>query len=170
MQQAVLHHHPNLPATYRFTNRSSSTLFTRQCTERFRTAVSRPYLLHLHLVSAPATDPLHFSDFATVTFTEEERSWLEKTCPYLTKEYLSYLSTYRFKPEQVKIEFIPVSEDNLKGKLEIHIIGPWVETILWEVPLMACLSETYFQTVFTDWDYEGQEGIDVNYLHQYFTH
>lgn len=58
MQQAVLHHYPNLPATYRFTNRSSSTLFTRQCIERFRTAISRPYLLHLHLVSS-ATDPLH---------------------------------------------------------------------------------------------------------------
>ncbi len=170
MQQAVLHHYPNLPATYRFTNRSSSTLFTRQCIERFRTAVSRPFLLHPYLVSAPAADHLHFSDFATIILTEEEKLWLEKTSPYLTKAYLSYLSAYRFKPEQVKIKFIPVPEDNLRGKLEIDIIGPWVETILWEVPLMACLSETYFQTVFTDWNYEGQEGMVANYLHQYFIH
>ena len=36
--------------------------------------------------------------------------------------------------------------------------GLWVETILWEVPLMACLSELYFAVVNTDWDYEGQPG------------
>ena len=37
--------------------------------------------------------------------------------------------------------------------------GPWVETILWEVPLMACLSEMYFLTTDTDWNYDGQEGF-----------
>jgi hypothetical protein len=30
---------------------------------------------------------------------------------------------------------------------------------MWEVPLMACLSETYFQVDMIDWDYTGQEGI-----------
>lgn len=89
----------------------------------------------------------------------EEQLWLERTCPYFTKEYLSYLSAYRFRPEQVKVKYVPVTEDNLKGKLEIDIIGPWVETILWEVPLMACLSEAFFQTTFTDWTYDGQDGV-----------
>lgn len=100
-----------------------------------------------------------FSDFATIILTEEERLWLEKTCPYFTKEYLSYLSAYRFQPEQVKVKYIPVTEDDLEGQLEIDIIGPWVETILWEVPLMACLSEAYFQTTFTVWTYDGQDGM-----------
>ena len=36
--------------------------------------------------------------------------------------------------------------------------GLWVETIMWEVPLMACLSELYFSVVNTDWDYAGQPG------------
>ena len=40
MQQAVLRHFPDIQATYRFTNRNSSTLFSRQCIERFQTAVS----------------------------------------------------------------------------------------------------------------------------------
>lgn len=98
-------------------------------------------------------------DFATITLGEEEQIWLGKTCPYFTKEYLSYLSAYRFRPEQVKVKYIPVTEDNLKGNLEIDITGPWVETILWEVPLMACLSEAYFQTTSTDWTYDGQDGV-----------
>lgn len=29
---------------------------------------------------------------------------------------------------------------------------------MWEVPLMACLSELYFTVVNTDWDYAGQRG------------
>ncbi|KAF8904998.1 Quinolinate phosphoribosyl transferase [Gymnopilus junonius] len=135
MQQAVLHHFPDVVATYHFTNRSSSVLFSRQCIERFRTAVSQ---------------------FTTVSLTDLEIQWLKKSCPYLTPEYLSYLASYRYKPEQVKIRYVPVTSDNLQGSLEIDVVGPWVETILWEVPLMACLSESYFQVVDVDWNYDHQ--------------
>jgi nicotinate phosphoribosyltransferase len=159
MQQTVLHHYPDLPVTYRFTNRSSSTLFSRQCIDLFRTAISRPFFLHLICFSLNLTSCLCCADFATITLTNEERLWLGNTCPYFTKEYLSYLSAYRFRPEQVKVKYTPVTDDNLKGKLEIDISGPWVETILWEVPLMACLSEAYFLTSFTDWNYDGQDGV-----------
>jgi len=101
---------------------------------------------------------MHCTDFATITLTEAEHQWLSKTCPYLTQDYIFYLASYRFKPEQVKIKYIPVTTDNLLGHVEIEVMGPWVETILWEVPLMACLSESYFQSVFVDWNYDGQDG------------
>ncbi|KAF9474684.1 nicotinate phosphoribosyltransferase [Pholiota conissans] len=138
MQQAVLRLFPDLQASYRFTNRNIDTLFSRQCIERFRT---------------------NLSSFSTIALTEDESEWLKKSCPYFTEEYLTYLESYRFKPEQVKVKYIPVTSDDLQGRLEIDIIGPWVETILWEVPLMACLSETYFQTVVTDWNYDNQEEL-----------
>ncbi|KAK2463479.1 hypothetical protein APHAL10511_004565 [Amanita phalloides] len=138
MQQAVLHHFPEVKAKYRFTNRSPDTLFSLQCVERFRATVSQ------------------FSDLA---LTSAEKEWLEKTCPYLTQNYLSYLSAYRFKPEQVDIGFIPVSQTGELGHISIETNGPWAEAIMWEVPLMACLSETYFQVVTTDWDYSGQEDL-----------
>lgn len=138
MQQSVLHLFPEVQATYRFTNRNIDTLFSRQCIERFRTAVSH---------------------FATISLTDSELQWLKEACPYLTPEYLTYLSSYRYKPEQVKIKYIPVTSDNLKGKVEIEIIGPWVETILWEVPIMACLSESYFQSVVVDWNYDHQDEL-----------
>jgi len=138
MQQAVLHQFPDVEATYRFTNRNSSTLFTRQSIERFRTAIS---------------------NFATISLTEAEHQWLQETCPYFTQDYLSYLATYRFKPEQVKVKYVPVTSDDLQGRVEIEIVGPWLETILWEVPLMACLSESYFQSVFVDWNYDGQDEL-----------
>jgi len=136
MQQAVLRHFPDIQATYRFTNRNSTTLFSRQCIERFRTAVS---------------------NFTSLSLTESELQWLKRTCPFLTPTYLAYLSSYRYKPEQAKIKYIPVTSDSLKGHVEIEISGSWVETILWEVPLMACLSESYFQVVVVDWSYDGQD-------------
>jgi nicotinate phosphoribosyltransferase len=96
--------------------------------------------------------------------TDAEVQWLKQTCPYFKPYYLEYLSTYRFKPEQVRISFIPVSEDGEFGHVDIAAIGPWVETILWEVPLMACLSEIYFRFVTTDWVDEGQAGMFFSYL------
>ena len=89
--------------------------------------------------------------------TETELQWLKRTCPYLTPTYLAYLSSYRYKPEQAKIKYIPVTSDKLRGHVEIEVSGPWAETILWEVPLMACLSESYFQVVVEDWDYNDQD-------------
>ena len=32
------------------------------------------------------------------------------------------------------------------GNLEVIVQGPWYRTILWEVPLLALISELYFQT------------------------
>jgi nicotinate phosphoribosyltransferase len=88
--------------------------------------------------------------------------WLRDTCPCFTPEYLDYLSNYRFKPEQVSIQFIPTSDCGELGKAHIDMKGLWIEAILWEVPLMACISEIYYSTVVTDWNYDGQDGqIDL---------
>lgn len=136
MQQAVLQKFPNAPATYRFTLRDKSVSFSRHCVDAFRDAVSR---------------------FSSLFLTSEEHQWLQKTCPHFTFEYLDYLRAYRFKPEQVLVTFLPNSDDDDAGSLEIDVSGPWVETILWEVPLMACLSEIYFSSVDTDWNYDTQD-------------
>jgi nicotinate phosphoribosyltransferase len=43
------------------------------------------------------------------------------------------------------------------GDLKIEVKGKWVETILYEIPLLVLVSECYFRFSNTDWDYEGQE-------------
>ncbi|KAF9448625.1 nicotinate phosphoribosyltransferase [Macrolepiota fuliginosa MF-IS2] len=138
MQQAVLRHFPDVQATYRFTNRNKNITFSRQFVDKYRASVSL---------------------FTDIILTPDERAWLESKCPYFTKDYLDYLSSFRFKPEQVHINFVPTSEDGLAGQVEISTSGSWVETILWEVPLLAILSETYFLVDDTDWTYDGQEEL-----------
>ncbi|KAL5532607.1 NPT1 [Sanghuangporus sanghuang] len=138
MQQAVLRHFPDVQATYRFTHRDADVYFTRECYERY-------------IETLP-----HFDELIA---TSEEIAWLKETYPFFGEAYLDYLANFRFKPEQVHVEFNALKDDPEKGRLEISAVGPWAETILWEVPLMACLSEIYFRTADTDWTYEGQEKI-----------
>lgn len=70
--------------------------------------------------------------------TREEKRWLASRCGYFDPVYLDFLEGYRFDPGEVGIE-------QADGALEIAIEGPWYSTILWEVPLMALISELYFE-------------------------
>ncbi len=166
MQQAVLQHFPRVEGTYRFTHRDKNVYFTRECFDHFKRSVVRePSRTGSYERSSRLTGP---AEFDKIALTKDERAWLEDRCPYFTPQYLDYLEAYRFKPDQLRLEFEPIPEDveknangdlGARGHVHIDAVGPWEETILWEVPLMACLSEIYFTTTDTDWDYEGQEGL-----------
>ncbi|MTH46772.1 nicotinate phosphoribosyltransferase [Intestinirhabdus alba] len=64
---------------------------------------------------------------------EDEFNWLSGL-PFFKADYLSWLRDFRYNPEQVSI-----ASDN--GKLNIRLTGPWREVIMWEVPLLATISE-----------------------------
>jgi nicotinate phosphoribosyltransferase len=93
--------------------------------------------------------------------TPEELEFLKTNCPYLNAAYLRYLSSFRFKPrEQVSITFTPTNDsgaDTDVGDVSMAIQGLWVETILYEIPVLAITSEAYFKWCDTDWDYHQQE-------------
>lgn len=91
----------------------------------------------------------------------DEIAFLKKECPYLNDAYLRYLSTFRLTPsEQLNISFIPVQDtgsDSDLGDLEYSLKGLWVETILYEIPLLALTSQAYFKFCDQNWDYANQE-------------
>jgi len=64
---------------------------------------------------------------------DEEFQWLSGL-PFFKEDYLQWLRNFRYDPAQVQI-----SNDN--GKLHIRLEGPWREVIMWEVPLLAVISE-----------------------------
>lgn len=64
---------------------------------------------------------------------DDEFQWLSGL-PFFKEDYLQWLRNFRYDPTQVQI-----SNDN--GKLHIRLEGPWREMIMWEVPLLAVISE-----------------------------
>ncbi|KAH7102763.1 nicotinate phosphoribosyltransferase [Auriculariales sp. MPI-PUGE-AT-0066] len=135
MQQAVLKYFPDAIVSYRYTNRTSKTLFSRDCYDLFQKAIAT---------------------FPGVTLTPDEKTWLAATCPFFSQDYLDYLENFRYDASQVTVKFVPSSDDANWGSVDIEAVGPWRDSIMWEVPLLAVLSQAYFQTVDTDWSYEGQ--------------
>lgn len=69
--------------------------------------------------------------------TDEEADYLI-SLPFFKPDYLKWLKSYRYNPALVKIE-------NKNGELAIRIEGLWLDTILWEVPLLAVISEVVHQ-------------------------
>ena len=72
-----------------------------------------------------------------LSLSDEEGNFLKSKTP-LPAFYIEYLKSYRFDPDEVDVELV----DN---KLSVQISGLIYRTILWEVPLMATISELYFK-------------------------
>jgi len=85
----------------------------------------------------------HINEMAGLKLTRDEKEFLTHRCYYLDPTYLDFLSGFRYDPSEVE-----VTQDG--GNLELEISGYWYRTILWEVPLMALISELYFQTTGQD--------------------
>lgn len=68
-----------------------------------------------------------------LSLTDAEFNYLSGL-PFFRQDYLNWLSNFRYDPQQVTI-------DHLNGRLRIRIAGPWREVIMWEVPLLAVISE-----------------------------
>lgn len=75
---------------------------------------------------------------AELKLTKAEKKYLQKTCPYLNLPYIDFLEGYRYDPSEVKIE--------QKGNdIKVSVEGLWYRTILWEVPLLALISELHYE-------------------------
>lgn len=68
-----------------------------------------------------------------LVLSEAEYQYLS-SLPFFRAEYLQWLRLFRFNAKQVNVR-------NNDGHLHIQISGPWHEIILWEVPLLAIISE-----------------------------
>lgn len=71
----------------------------------------------------------------SLSLSEEEYIYMN-SFPFFKKEYLHWLKNFRYNISQVKIY-------NSQGKLNIRISGLWKEVILWEVPILALISELF---------------------------
>jgi nicotinate phosphoribosyltransferase len=73
-----------------------------------------------------------------LTLTSEEKSFLLEKCPYLQRDYINFLKSFKLRPKDVVHS--GVGRD---GKFYLTIKGTWVDTILFEVPILAIISEVW---------------------------
>lgn len=74
---------------------------------------------------------------AEMKLSKKEKLFLKTACPYIDLPYLDFLQGYRYDPSEV---FITQNGNDL----EVWVEGLWYRTILWEVPLLALISELHY--------------------------
>ncbi len=75
---------------------------------------------------------------ANLKLTKEEKKFVKTKCYFFDPVFVDFLEGFRYKPEEVTI-----TQEG--GELSVIIEGYWYRTVLWEVPLLAIISELYFQ-------------------------
>lgn len=75
---------------------------------------------------------------ASLKMTKAEKEFIIRRCYFFDPAFIDSLEGYQYDPSEVHIK-----QDN--GELKIRIEGYWYRTVLWEVPLMAIISELYFK-------------------------
>lgn len=72
-----------------------------------------------------------------LVITDDEINFMKEKLYYLPSWYFTFLKGYRFNPNEVAI-----SQD-MDGFLYITITGKWYSAIMWEMPILSCISEIY---------------------------
>lgn len=115
MQQVVLHQFPGAHVKYKFKCRNEGIDLT-------------PYAEEIGQ---------EIKHLCSLKLRKEEIDYL-KTLRFLKPGYIDFLKMFQLDHEAVKI-----STDG--GKLDITIDGNWLQTILFEVPVLAIVNEVYFR-------------------------
>lgn len=77
-------------------------------------------------------------DMENLRLSVGAEQFMRKKCYYFDSVFFDLLKGFRFDPSEVVI-------CQQGGELKVEIRGLWYRTVLWEVPLMAMISELYFR-------------------------
>jgi nicotinate phosphoribosyltransferase len=117
MMQVVLHQFPAAQVEYRF---------------RCRTPGIR---------LAPHLDEItrEIEALGELRFGDEELAYL-RSLRFMKSDFVDFLALFHFNRKYIRIAAGPAD-----GEIEITIRGPWLHTILFEIPVLAIVSEVYFR-------------------------
>ncbi len=132
MMQVVLHHFPAAQVEYRYKCRNPGVNL-------------EPYLDEIR-TEIQALCRLRFSD--------EELQYLG-SLRFIKSDFIDFLGLFHL-PEKC----IFVGKGEAPGEISITVKGPWLHTILFEIPVLAIVNEVYFRNTrqFPDWD-EGRKRL-----------
>jgi nicotinate phosphoribosyltransferase len=125
MMQVVLHQYPAAHAEYRFKCRNPGINLV-------------PYIDEIR-------EELHA--LCSLRFAERELEYL-RSWRFIKSDFIDFLALFQLNAKYVEIE--PSAREN--GEIDIRISGPWLHTILFEVPLLAIINEVYFRNAHPNLD------------------
>jgi nicotinate phosphoribosyltransferase len=120
MMQVVLHQYPAAQVEYRFKCRNPG-IDLLPCLDEIRAELTA---------------------LCQLRFTPAELDYL-RTWRFIKSDFVDFLGLFQLNEKYVEIA--PAALGN--GEIELRIRGPWLHTILFEVPLLAIINEVYFRHV-----------------------
>ena len=118
MMQVVLHHFPGAQVEYTFKCRSEGVDLA-------------PYLEEIRR---------EVGALAGLQFRTEELDYL-RSFRFIKSDFVDFLGLFKFNDKYIRIELDAAEQ----GGIGIVIRGPWLHTILFEIPVLAIISEVYFR-------------------------
>jgi nicotinate phosphoribosyltransferase len=123
MMQVVLHHFPAAHAEYKFRCRTSDVNLV-------------PYIDEIR-------DEVR--KLCELRFTDDELDYLRRM-RFIKSDFIDFLALFRLNQKSITIT--PSPKQN--GEIDINIVGPWLHTILFEIPVLAIVNEVFFRNTQQD--------------------
>jgi nicotinate phosphoribosyltransferase len=117
MMQVVLHHFPAAQVEYRYKCRTPNINL-------------RPYVDEIRA---------EIKALCQLRFKVEELDYL-RSLRFIKSDFIDFLELFHL-PEKC----IHISDGELPGEISIVVKGPWLHTILFEIPVLAIVNEVYFR-------------------------
>ncbi|MBC7803757.1 MAG: nicotinate phosphoribosyltransferase [Candidatus Parcubacteria bacterium] len=117
MMQVVLHHFPGAQVEYVFKCRTEGVDLAPHAGE-IRAGIA---------------------DLCKMRFRDEELAYL-RGLRFMKSDFVDFLGLFNFNEKYIRVE---PSRDS--PGLDISIRGPWLHTIMFEIPVLAVVSEVYFR-------------------------
>jgi len=135
MGQTIFHQFNKFRTRWDFKCRNPDVVFTKEMVQEIQEQISL---------------------FCDLGFRESELDWLRDNIPWLTEDYISYLR--RWYP---RIEQIDVCESSDPCGMSITAEGEWSDTSMYEVPILAIVSEVYY--AFKYWAVPGANALNLEF-------
>ena len=151
MMQAVLHNYPATMVHYELKWRNWEQMQLRISLEDFIGRLKK-----------------NLDNLCTLRFTENELNYLS-TFPYFKPDFIEYLRLFQFNRDHIhcSCKKHKVIDDGIHCKvvdneIKVTIKGPWLNTILFEIPVLAIISQLYTEngpSLHSKWLSEGYERL-----------
>ncbi|WP_027014833.1 nicotinate phosphoribosyltransferase [Comamonas composti] len=116
MMQVVLHQFPGARVEYRFKCRNPGVQL------------------------APYVDEIRaeIRSLCSLRFQDTELAYLS-SLRFIKSDFVDFLALFQLNEKYISVQALP------SGEIDISIKGPWLHTILFEIPVLAIVNEVYFR-------------------------